>query len=202
MQCNAHTTAADILWSGTPLLTYPRHQHKMASRVAASIAVATGLGPEMIVSTAADYERRALELARGLTYEMLPPLKVPADLPEARAQRRGKGELSRMRQKLFLTRDTSPLFDTKRWVQNLERGLKEAWRRWITGIEFEGECRISRELHRESLERISYRFWCIRARAHTDFEADRTELETRTGCIWVRDPDDLEQDRRRQPYIS
>jgi len=42
VECNAHTTAADILWSGTPIITYPKYQFKMCSRVAASIAYATG----------------------------------------------------------------------------------------------------------------------------------------------------------------
>lgn len=41
-ECNAHTTAADILWSGTPILTYPKYDFKMCSRVAASVAYATG----------------------------------------------------------------------------------------------------------------------------------------------------------------
>ncbi|KAJ3216510.1 hypothetical protein HDU67_009377 [Dinochytrium kinnereticum] len=41
-ECNAHTTAADILWSGTPLLTFPKYGFRMCSRVAASVAYATG----------------------------------------------------------------------------------------------------------------------------------------------------------------
>ncbi|KAJ3102705.1 hypothetical protein HDU97_000318 [Phlyctochytrium planicorne] len=41
-ECNAHTTAADILWSGTPLLTFPKYSFRMCSRVAASVAYATG----------------------------------------------------------------------------------------------------------------------------------------------------------------
>ncbi|KAJ3010507.1 hypothetical protein HKX48_007372 [Thoreauomyces humboldtii] len=41
-ECNAHTTAADILWSGTPVVTYPRYDFKMCSRVCASVAYATG----------------------------------------------------------------------------------------------------------------------------------------------------------------
>src|SRR5690242_21679141 len=36
-ECNAHTTATDTLWSGTPLLTLPRFKYKMCSRMAASI---------------------------------------------------------------------------------------------------------------------------------------------------------------------
>ncbi|ODQ63440.1 HCP-like protein [Nadsonia fulvescens var. elongata DSM 6958] len=36
-ECNAHTTAADVLWNGTPIITYPRYKYKMSSRVAASL---------------------------------------------------------------------------------------------------------------------------------------------------------------------
>lgn len=122
MQCNAHTTAADILWSGTPILTFPRHLHKMCSRVAASIAAATGFGPEMIVPSDLEYERRALDLAGSLVYEYIPPdPSKPAGSLEGREQRRAKGELAELRKQLFLTREHSPLFDTKRWVHNLEK---------------------------------------------------------------------------------
>ncbi|KAI8816235.1 glycosyl transferase family 41-domain-containing protein [Fimicolochytrium jonesii] len=41
-ECNAHTTAADILFSGTPVVTYPRYDFKMCSRVCASVSYATG----------------------------------------------------------------------------------------------------------------------------------------------------------------
>lgn len=112
----------------------------MASRVAASIAIATGHGKQMIVHSGNEYEQRALDLAGGMIYDMLPPLKgVDANRPEARAQRRGKGELAQLRKQLFLTRESSPLFDTKRWVENMERGVVEAWRRWVNGTEFEGK---------------------------------------------------------------
>ncbi|GAA6013595.1 hypothetical protein JCM11491_002719 [Sporobolomyces phaffii] len=137
-ECNAHTTAADILWSGTPILTFPRHAYKMCSRVAASIAVATGLGPAMIVDSAEAYEERAVALAAGLEYRYSQP--VDGALPESlegRVQRRGRGELSELRKRLFTTRETSPLFDTKRWTVNLEKGLVTAWQRWVQGTEFE-----------------------------------------------------------------
>ncbi|TKY86779.1 hypothetical protein EX895_004419 [Sporisorium graminicola] len=67
-ECNAHTTAADILWSATPVLTWPRHMHKMCSRVAASIVYATGFGDEMTVSSEQEYEDRAVKFAEGLKY--------------------------------------------------------------------------------------------------------------------------------------
>ncbi|GAA5872460.1 hypothetical protein JCM16303_004528 [Sporobolomyces ruberrimus] len=171
-ECNAHTTAADILWSGTPILTFPRHAHKMCSRVAASIAVATGLGPEMIVDSAAAYEERAVTLALGLSHQLVQP--VPGALPESlegRVQRRSKGELAELRKKLFLTRETSPLFDTKRWTVNLEKGLVEAWEHWVQGREFE-----------DSPE------W-----GHGP--------ERSTSCIWISDDVDHANIEPRKPYF-
>lgn len=46
--CNAHTTGTDVLWAGLPMVTLPLE--KMATRVAGSLCLATGLGAEMIVS--------------------------------------------------------------------------------------------------------------------------------------------------------
>ncbi|RUS13010.1 glycosyl transferase family 41-domain-containing protein, partial [Jimgerdemannia flammicorona] len=149
-ECNAHTTAADILWSGTPIVTYPRHTHKMCSRVAASIAQATGYGKEMIVTSEKEYEDRAVEFAMGLRYEYVveqvqqPQLyypnavsQTPAPATQSRTHRFGHGRLMWLRKQLFVSRETSKLFDTARWTANLEKGYTEAWRRWVTGEEFE-----------------------------------------------------------------
>jgi len=68
-ECNAHTTAADILWSGTPILTFPKYGHKMCSRVGASIAYATGHGNEMVVNSEEEYEERAVAYAQGCRWE-------------------------------------------------------------------------------------------------------------------------------------
>ncbi|GAA5827127.1 hypothetical protein JCM5353_006201 [Sporobolomyces roseus] len=171
-ECNAHTTAADILWSGTPILTLPRHAHKMASRVAASIAVATGLGPEMIVSSSEAYEERAVNLAAGLRYQLVQPQAgaLPESL-EGGVQRRSMGELADLRKKLFLTRESSPLFDTKRWTVNLEKGLVEAWERWVRGQEFE------------------------------DSPEWGQGPERQTSCIWISDDYDQTNIPARQPYF-
>ncbi|KAI9315670.1 glycosyl transferase family 41-domain-containing protein [Dichotomocladium elegans] len=125
-ECNAHTTAADILWSGTPIVTYPKYMHKMCSRVGASIANATGYGEEMVVATEQEYENRAVALALGLKYTI-----------NEHSKRRGHGEVMELRKKLFCTRETSRLFDTARWTRNLERGYVEAWRRWVSAQEYE-----------------------------------------------------------------
>ncbi|KAI9271865.1 glycosyl transferase family 41-domain-containing protein [Phascolomyces articulosus] len=137
-ECNAHTTAADILWSGTPIVTYPKYMHKMCSRVGASIAQATGYGKEMIVATEQEYEDRAVHLALGLKYT------YETSNHTGKTQRRGHGDLMSLRKRLFLTREKSRLFDTCRWTRNLERGYSEAWRRWVTAEEFEDvQCNVT-----------------------------------------------------------
>lgn len=143
---NAHTTAADILWSGTPILTYPRYLHKMCSRVATSIALATGFGPQMIVASPGEYEARAIAYAQGLSYDFhLARSDAPPDAIDSRPQKRGRGALSNLRKGLFLSRETSPLFDTQRWVRNMEKGLVIAWERWASGTEFEDSAEWSIE---------------------------------------------------------
>ncbi|KAJ2632570.1 hypothetical protein GGF44_003790, partial [Coemansia sp. RSA 1694] len=127
-ECNAHTTAVDILWSGTPVLTWPRHEHKLCSRVAASVVCATGRGREMVVGSADEYVERAVEWAHTATHRYI--------AGEGEGEERVRvsiGPAADLRRDLFLARDQSRLFDTQRWTRNLERGLEEAWRRWTTG---------------------------------------------------------------------
>ncbi|KAI0415415.1 glycosyl transferase family 41-domain-containing protein [Xylaria grammica] len=129
-ECNAHTTAADILWSSTPLLTLPRYPYKMCSRMAASILKgALPKGPEgvraaqeLIASDDTEYEEFATRLASGLSYE-----RVNEDYCE------GRGRLAALRKILFEAKWTCALFDTHRWVSDLESAYEEAWRRWVAG---------------------------------------------------------------------
>ncbi|KAI0140552.1 glycosyltransferase family 41 protein [Xylariaceae sp. FL1272] len=129
-ECNAHTTAADVLWSSTPLLTSPRYPYKMCSRMAASIL--KGALPktpegyqaarELIASDDLDYEVLVTRLAGGLTYE-----RVGNEYCE------GRGRLAELRKLLFEAKWTCALFDTHRWVSDLEDAFEEAWRRWVAG---------------------------------------------------------------------
>ena len=128
-ECNAHTTAADVLWSGTPLLTLPRHKHKMCSRMAASIiqgalpknAVGNAVIKDLIVNDEDEYEEAAVRLAR--------------DFNNVSEMGAGQlcGRLAEIRRLLFENRWTSPLFDTQRWVRDLEEAYEIAWNRWVTG---------------------------------------------------------------------
>ncbi|KAL1915529.1 uncharacterized protein VTP21DRAFT_6653 [Calcarisporiella thermophila] len=181
-ECNAHTTACDILWSGTPIVTYPRYEHKMCSRVAASIAKATGFEREMVVNSEQEYEERAVALAQSVTYDyvMSPtsaptngthPLSISAVTTQQNQSngavhyhRYGRGALMDLRRHLFLSRDSSKLFDTKRWTRNLEQGYMEAWRRWVSGEEFE--------------------------------DLAPSKRHQQTGCIWISTEEDKGDDRK------
>lgn len=99
--CNAHTTGTDILWAGLPMITRPLE--KMATRVAGSLCLATGLGEEMIVNSMKEYEERAVSLALN------------------------RQKLQALTNKLKSVRLTCPLFDTARWVGNLERSYFKMW---------------------------------------------------------------------------
>jgi predicted O-linked N-acetylglucosamine transferase (SPINDLY family) len=90
---NAHATAADALWAGLPILTLIGET--FAGRVAASQLNALGLD-QLIVNSKQEYFNKAVELASR------------PDL------------LKNIRIELESKRSTSPLFDTKQYVKDLE----------------------------------------------------------------------------------
>ena len=90
----AHSTGADALWSGLPVLT--RRGESFASRVCASLLQHAGL-PELVTDSLADYERQAIRLATDT--QLLPELRQ-------RLQ-------SRMQ----------PLFDSQTLVRHFEQAL-------------------------------------------------------------------------------
>ncbi|KAL5542799.1 hypothetical protein UlMin_010509 [Ulmus minor] len=99
--CNAHTTGTDILWAGLPMVTLPLE--KMATRVAGSLCLATGVGEEMIVKSLKEYEEKAVSLALN------------------------RPKLQDLTNRLKAARLNCPLFDTARWVRNLERSYYKMW---------------------------------------------------------------------------
>jgi protein O-GlcNAc transferase len=105
--CNAHTTGTDVLWAGLPMVTLPLE--KMATRVAMSLCHAAGCGDEMVVSSMQEYEERAVMLATHPTM------------------------LRTLTSKLRSARLSCPLFDTTRWVQNLERAYFKMWNLYCSG---------------------------------------------------------------------
>ncbi|MFS8008401.1 putative protein O-GlcNAc transferase [Helianthus anomalus] len=105
--CNAHTTGTDVLWAGLPMVTLPLE--KMATRVAGSLCLATGVGEDMIVNSMKEYEDRAVYLALN------------------------RSKLQELTNKLKLSRLSCPLFDTSRWVKNLERSYLKMWNLHCSG---------------------------------------------------------------------
>ncbi len=103
---NAHTTASDALWAGLPVLTCVGET--FAGRVGGSLLTAANL-PELITTSLADYEAKALHLAQH---------------PE---------ELAAIREKMDETKMHMPLFDIDRFVGNIESAYATMWKKYQAG---------------------------------------------------------------------
>jgi protein O-GlcNAc transferase len=103
---NGHTTTSDALWSGVPVLTCLGEY--FPSRVAASMLGASGL-PELVAKSLEDYEDKALMLYKD------------------------RSVLAGIRQRLEETRLSCALFDTDRYVANLETLYLRMYEIWMSG---------------------------------------------------------------------
>jgi predicted O-linked N-acetylglucosamine transferase (SPINDLY family) len=99
---NAHTTAADALYAGLPVLTTAGGS--FPGRVAASLLNAAGL-PELVTESLDAYETLAVKLAREPT------------------------ALAVIKARLAANRATHALFDTARFTRNLEAAFTRMWER-------------------------------------------------------------------------
>ena len=106
---NAHTTAADALWGGLPLVT--KQGEQFAARVAASLLSACGL-TELITHSEQEYEGRIIEL-------------IDDD-----------AKLRKFKRLVANVRNDSSLFDTARYARNFERIVLEAVAQHRSGSEF------------------------------------------------------------------
>ncbi len=102
----AHTTAADALWMGVPVLTVPGLS--FASRVCSSLVSAAGIG-DMICNDLGAYAAKAIELGRN---------------PKA---------LDDLKQKLIAERGSCLLFNTPFLVQKLEDLYRGMWEDYKCG---------------------------------------------------------------------
>lgn len=108
---NAHSTAADALWAGLPVLTC--RGQAFPGRVAASLLRSVGL-PELVTESLADYEALALRLTRE---------------PET---------LAALRTRLNVNRASAPLFDSTRFTRHLENAYRTMHERRQRGLPPEG----------------------------------------------------------------
>ena len=103
---NGHTTAADALWAGTPLIT--KLGNSFAARVAGSLLTALGL-TELITNTEKEYEALIIRLANN-------PL-----------------ELEKIKEKLKKNLISNSLFDTEKYTFNLEKAYHKAYENYTKG---------------------------------------------------------------------
>jgi protein O-GlcNAc transferase len=103
---NGHATTCDALWAGVPVITC-KGSH-FASRAASSLLRAVGM-EALVVEDLRSYEESAAELARD------------------------RDRLAALRRTLARNRETRPLFDTPRFVRNLEAAFSGMWKRWTEG---------------------------------------------------------------------
>ena len=105
---NGCSSVADALWGGTPVVTMA--VDRMCARMGASVLKAAGAA-ELITHTLEQYEELAVTLAKD------------------------SKQLWHIREQLEEARDTSPLFNTKKWVRDFEQCLEMAWSRYEQGME-------------------------------------------------------------------
>jgi predicted O-linked N-acetylglucosamine transferase (SPINDLY family) len=105
---NGHTTSSDALWAGVPVITL-QGDH-FASRVSSSILKAIGM-PELVTTSLEEYKNLAVRLAKN------------------------QDQLEAVKKRIIENRLKNPLFDTPRFVKNLERVYKEMWEIYLAGEE-------------------------------------------------------------------
>jgi predicted O-linked N-acetylglucosamine transferase (SPINDLY family) len=98
--CNAHVTASEALWAGLPVLTCMGRS--FMSRVAGSLLTTLGI-PELVTSSAGEYEARALELASNPRF------------------------MQELRERVVQGRSTAPLFNTDRFRRHIEAAYAKMW---------------------------------------------------------------------------
>lgn len=103
---NGGSTTIDALWAGVPVITLLGNHYP--SRMSASHIKAVDI-PELIANSLEEYKELALKLAKN---------------PE---------ELKKLREKLWKTRKNCNLFNTERYVSNLEKACKIMWKNWSQG---------------------------------------------------------------------
>ena len=103
---NAHTTAADALMAGLPVVTYMGNA--FPARVAGSLLQAIGL-PELIASSLEEYEQIALQLVTEPSY------------------------LTDIKARVMANKAIQPLFDTESFCRNLESIYIAMWRQYQLG---------------------------------------------------------------------
>ena len=91
---------------------------------------------ELLVGSEAEYEATAIKLGKELKYldtSTSATIDGHVDHNSLIPYRRGEGRLTDLRRMLWEGRWESRLFDTHRWVDQVETAYETAWAKWERG---------------------------------------------------------------------
>ena len=111
--CSAHTTANDVLWAGTPLLTLIGES--FASRVSASLLSSMNM-KELITYSEKEYEDLAVKLSND------------------------NKKILEIKQRLAIEKDNTKLFNSQLYTKNIELAYLEIWNNFRKGLEPKNVC--------------------------------------------------------------
>jgi protein O-GlcNAc transferase len=106
--CGAHTTANDVLWAGTPLLTLMGES--FASRVSASLLSSMNMG-ELITYSEKEYEDLAVNLSND------------------------NKKIFEIKQRLTKEKDNTKLFNSQLYTKNIELAYLEIFNNFKKNLE-------------------------------------------------------------------
>ena len=115
---NGHTTVADLLWAGVPVLTFAASNVAMAGKAAASLIKAAG-APKLFYGAISikEYIQNAIDIERAYMRKMNGVL-----------DKEMKEEL------IWRPSQSSELFQTEKWVRSFENVLREGEMKCIEGM--------------------------------------------------------------------
>ena len=111
--CSAHTTANDVLWAGTPLLTLIGES--FASRVSASLLSSMNM-KELITYSEKEYEDLAVKLSND------------------------DKKILEIKQRLAIEKGNTKLFNSQLYTKNIELAYLEIWNNFRKGLEPKNVC--------------------------------------------------------------
>jgi predicted O-linked N-acetylglucosamine transferase (SPINDLY family) len=106
--CGAHTTANDVLWAGTPLLTLAGES--FASRVSASLLSSMNM-KELITYSEKEYEDLAVKISND------------------------NKKILEIKQRLTIEKGNTTLFNSQLYTENIELAYLEIWNNFRKGLE-------------------------------------------------------------------
>ena len=150
---NGHTTAADNLWAGVPVLTHG-DSIEMGGRVGASILTTLGL-TDLIARNRSEYKKMAVKMGLDESLYLSTRERLVRTCLDGHSSdlKDGNGKAQR----------PNPYWDLERYVKNLEFGFQVAFFSFLHGIEPQ-HIRVRDVYDRQSEVKMS----CVDSRGDTE----------------------------------